>query len=74
MLDRGNIISTSVSEPVEKIHIDEKDDRKCSFMCFTLHSHSIQNADQHIAHSRNSSFLPTRIHPMYLKNHRRHFT
>ena len=68
MLDRGNIISTSVSEPVEKIHIDEKDDRKCSFMCFTLHSHDIQRrADQHTVNSRNSSCLPTRIHPVYLK-------
>ena len=66
MLDKGNIISTSVSEAVEKIPIDEKDDRKFSLMCFTLHSHSIQRADQHIANSRNSC-LPTRIHPMYLK-------
>ena len=67
MLDKGNIISTSVSEAVEKIPLDEKDDRKFSLMCFTLHSHSIQRADQHIANSRNSSCLPTRIHPMYLK-------
>ena len=66
MLDKDNIISKSVSEVVEKIPIDEKDDRKCSFMCFTLHSHSIQRADQHIANSRNSC-LPTRIHPVYLK-------
>ena len=49
MLDKDNIISTSVSEAVEKIPADEKDYRKCSFMCFTLHSHSIQRADQHIA-------------------------
>ena len=49
MLDKDNIISTSVSEAVEKIPTDEKDYRKCSFMCFTLHSHSIQRADQHIA-------------------------
>ena len=48
MLDNDNII-TSVSEAVEKIPTDEKDYRKCSFMCFTLHSHSIQRADQHIA-------------------------
>ena len=67
MLDKDNIISTSVSEAVEKIPTDEKDYRKCSFMCFTLHSHSIQRADQHIANSRNSSCLPTRIHPVYLK-------
>ena len=49
MLHNDNIISTSVSEAVEKIPTDEKDYRKCSFMCFTLHSHSIQRADQHIA-------------------------
>ena len=49
MLDDDNIISASVSEAVEKIPTDEKDYRKCSFMCFTLHSHSIQRADQHIA-------------------------
>ena len=67
MLDKDNIISKSVSEVVEKIPIDEKDDRKCSFMCFTLHSHSIQRTDQLIANSRNSSCLPTRIHPVYLK-------
>ena len=36
-------------------------------MCFTLHSDSIQRVDQYIANSRNSSCLPTRIHPMYLK-------
>ena len=64
MLDKDNIISTSVSEAVEKIPINEKDDRKWSFMCFTLHSRSIQRADQHIANSRNSSFLPPRIHPV----------
>ena len=66
MLAKNNIISTSVSEAVEKIPTDEKDDCKCSFMCFTLQSHSIQRADQHIANSRNSSCLPTRIHPVYL--------
>ena len=66
MLDKNNIISISVSEAVEKIPIVEKDDRKCSFMCFTLHSHNIQRADQHIANSRNSC-LPNRIHPVYLK-------
>ena len=66
MLDKDNIINTSVSEAVWKILTDEKDYRKCSFMCFTLHSYSIQRADQHIANSRNSC-LPTRIHPVYLK-------
>ena len=44
MLDKDNIISTSVSEAVEKILTDEKGYRKCSFMCFTLYSHSIQDA------------------------------
>ena len=66
MLDKHNIISTSVSEAVEMILIDEKDGHECSFMCFTLHSHNIQRADQHIANSRNSC-LPTRIHPVCLK-------
>ena len=49
MLDNNNIRSTSVSEAVEEISTDEKDYRKCSLLCFTLHSHSIQRADQHIA-------------------------
>ena len=54
MLEKDNIISTSVSEAVEKIPTNEKDHHKCSFICFTLHSHSIQRADQHIANRRNS--------------------
>ena len=54
MLDKDNVISASVSEAVEQIATDEKDHRKCSFMCFTLHSHSIQKADQNVANSRNS--------------------
>ena len=33
MLDNDNIISTSVSDAVEKIPTDEKDYRKCSFTC-----------------------------------------
>ena len=41
MLDNDNI-STSVSEAVEKIPTDKKDYCKCSFMRFTLQSHSIQ--------------------------------
>ena len=61
MLDKDNIISTSVSEAVEKIPTDEKDYLKYSFMCLTLYSHKIQTAtlytataykeqtDQHIA-------------------------
>ena len=63
MLDNDNIISTNVSEVFGKIPTDDKDYRKYSFLCFTLHSHSIQRADQHVANSRNSC-LPTRIHPM----------
>ena len=61
MIDNDNIISTSVSQAVEKIPADDKDYLKCCFLCFTSHSHSIQRADQHIANSRNSC-LPTRIH------------
>ena len=49
MLDKDDIVNTSVSEAVEKIPTDEKDYRKCSFTCFTLQSYSIQRADQHIA-------------------------
>ena len=49
MLGNDDIISTSVSVAVEKIPTDDKDYRKCSFMCFTLHG--IQRADQHIANS-----------------------
>ena len=33
MLDKDNIKSTGVPEAVEKIPTDEKDYRKCSFMC-----------------------------------------
>ena len=72
MLDNDNIIGTSVSKAVEKIPTDEKDYRKSSFMCFTLHSHSIKRADQHIANSRNNC-LPTRIHSVYLKKSLRTF-
>ena len=75
MLDNDSIISTSVSGAVENIPTDEKDYCKCSFMCFTLNSHRIQRADQHIANSRNSCLL-TRMHTVQLKkrHHRRHFT
>ena len=70
MLDKGNIISASVSEAAEKIPTDKKDYRKRSFICFTLYSHSIQSKSRpkYIANSTNSS-LPTMIHPLYLKNH-----
>ena len=64
MLDKYNIISTSVSEAVEKIPTDEKDYCKCSFMCFTLYSHSIQRARQHIANIEIPSCLPTGIRPV----------
>ena len=40
MLNNSNKISTSVSEAIEKIPTNEKDYRKCSFMCFTLHGHN----------------------------------
>ena len=33
MLDKDNITSTSVSETVKKIPTDEKDYRKCTFLC-----------------------------------------
>ena len=33
MLDKDNVMSRSVSEAVEKIPTDEKDYRKCPFMC-----------------------------------------
>ena len=48
MLDKDNIISTSVSEAVKNIRTDEKDYGECSFMCFTLHSYSMQRADHNI--------------------------
>ena len=70
MLDKDNIISASVSDPVEKIPADEKDYRKCSFTCFTLYSHSMQRptlyshsikrADQHRANIE----IVTRMHPV----------
>ena len=63
MLDNDNITSTSVLEAVEKIPADEKDHRKCSFMCFIQYSHSIKRTDQHIPNSRNCC-LPTRIRPV----------
>ena len=66
MLDKDNIISTSVLEAVEKIPTDEKDYRKCSFIVYFAQPQQLQRVDQHIANSRNSC-LPTRIHPMYLK-------
>ena len=52
MLDNDNVISTSVSEAVEKSTTNE-----CSFTSFNLYSHSIQTAYQHIVNSRNSCYL-----------------
>ena len=42
MLDKDNIVSTRVSEAVEKIPTNEKDYRKCAFIRFNLHIHTIQ--------------------------------
>ena len=67
MLDKDNMISTSVSETIEKIPTDEKHYRTCSFMRFalyshsmqiaTLYSHSMQSADQHIANIEIAVYL-----------------
>ena len=57
MLDKDNIISKSASEAVGKIPTDEKDYRKCSFMCFTLHNHGIQRADQYIVNIEKVVYL-----------------
>ena len=46
MLDNDDEINRRVLEAVEKIPTDEKDYRKCSFMCFTLHSHSSCQQEQ----------------------------
>ena len=40
MLDNNNKISASVSDAVEKTPTDERDYRKCSFVCFSLRSYS----------------------------------
>ena len=61
MLDKVSIISTSVSEAVEKIPTDEKDYRKCSFIVYFAQPQQLQRVDQHIGNSINSC-LPTRIH------------
>ena len=72
MSDKDSNIRTSVSEAVEKILRDEKDYRKCSFMCFTLDSYKEQTI-QYIANSTNGC-SPTRIHPVYLKQLLKTFT
>ena len=61
MLDKDNIVNTSVSEAVEKISTDEKDYRKCSFIVYFTQPQQLQRVDQHIGNSINSC-LPTRIH------------
>ena len=61
MLDNDNVISTSVSEAVEKIPTDEKDYRKGSFIVYFAQPQQLQRIDQHIANSINSC-LPTKIH------------
>ena len=57
MLEKDNIRSASVSEAVLMIPTIEKDYRRCSFMYFTLYSHSIQSADQHIANIKIIVYL-----------------
>ena len=66
MLDNDNIITTNVSEAVEKIPTDEKNYRKCSFIVFYLAQPQQTNIHYNIANSRNCC-LPTRIHPVQLK-------
>ena len=48
LLHNENIISTSVSEAVEKIPTDEKDYRKCSFIAYFAQSQQLQRVDQHM--------------------------
>ena len=57
MLDKYNIISTSVSEAVERSLLMKK-------ISFTLYSQSIQRAGHHIANMEITSCLPTRMHPV----------
>ena len=64
MLDKDNIITTSVSEAVEKIPTNKKDYRKCCFSAQLQYTYKEQT-NIAIANSRNSC-LPTRIHPVYL--------
>ena len=52
MIDKDNKIGTSVSEAVEKIPTDERDYRKCTFICFTATEYKEQlftATDRHIA-------------------------
>ena len=59
MLDKDNIISISVSQAAEKIPTDEKNYRKCSFMCFTLYSHSIYKEQLCTVMSKHTKSRPT---------------
>ena len=61
MLDKDNIISTNVSEAVEKIPTDEKDYRKCSFVFYFVQPKS------KIQLTHRKSCFPTRMHPVQLK-------
>ena len=63
MLDNGNIISENVSQAVDKIPTDEKYYCKCSFICFSLHSHNEQHSNT-ITYNTRKNYLPTRIHPV----------
>ena len=62
MLDKDNIISTSVSEAVEKIPTDENDYRKCSFMFYFAQPQHTKSRPTH-----RKSCLPTRMNPVQLK-------
>ena len=74
MLHNDNIISTSVSEAIEKIPVDAKRlSQMLLYVFYFAQPQQLQRVDQHTANSRNTC-LPTRIHPVYLKNHRRRFT
>ena len=62
MLDNDNIISTSVSDAVEKIPTDERLSQMLLYVFYFVQSQQLQRSDQRIANSRNS-YLPLRIHP-----------
>ena len=77
MLDKDNIISTNVSEAVEKIPTYKKDYRKCTLMCSlctaTAYKEQLCTAtDQQIANIEIAVYLLGCIQCSY-KNHRRHF-
>ena len=68
MLDNDNIISTSVSEAVEKIPTDEKDHRNaplCVLLCTaTAYKQHTKLIVYHAIANSRSSCLPTRLHPV----------